>query len=80
MTGTNGRTVIGEVVLTNRKIMRALKESDIVQARRNWIFDGGNPMQRHALSKIGNGLIDPREVETLLGDLDLFKNLTDAEE
>lgn len=76
MSGTKGRTVIGEIAMTNRKIMRSLRNGDMIGARKNWINDGGNPMQRHALHKIANGLVDPREVEKLFGDLDRFTLLT----
>lgn len=75
--GTQGRTVIGELVMTTHKIMAHLGKNDLLSARRAWVEDNGVPMQRHALAKIAKGLIDPREVETLLGDLDRFRILTD---
>ncbi|MCW2240357.1 ATPase, T2SS/T4P/T4SS family [Azospirillum canadense] len=80
MAGTSGRTVIGEIAMTNRRVMRALRDNDLIGARKHWINDGGTPMQRHALHKLASGLADPREVEKLFGDLDRFRLLTETDE
>lgn len=80
MSGTAGRTVIGEVVLTDRKMLTALRNRDIPTARKRMIDEGGSPMQRHALFKLANGLVDPREVEKLFGALNRFHLLTDDDD
>lgn len=80
MSGTVGRSVIGEVVLTDRKMLSALRDRDIPTARKRMIDEGGSPMQRHALFKLAEGMTDPREVEKLFGELDRFHLLTDDDD
>jgi general secretion pathway protein E len=70
-TGTSGRTVIAEVVLTDYTLMDLLRKGRTHDAIEYWRRErGGFTMREHAILKVRAGIIDPFVAEDSFGDLD----------
>ncbi len=68
--GTIGRTVVAEVILPDADLCTFLRNSDKVGATAYWrTMLGGQTLIEHAISKIADGLIDPRMAEQTVGHL-----------
>ncbi len=68
--GTIGRTVVAEVILPDADLCNYLRKSDKVGATEYWrTMLGGQTLVEHAISKIADGLIDPRMAEKTVGHL-----------
>jgi type II secretory ATPase GspE/PulE/Tfp pilus assembly ATPase PilB-like protein len=68
--GTNGRTVVGEVICPDAQFFELIRAGHKVQALEYWRGElGGQTLQEHALLKIRAGLIDPRMAEKVVGHL-----------
>lgn len=69
-TGTVGRTVVAEVVVTDNQLMKFIRDGDRIGAidyvRRE---QAGASMLDHAIIKINAGLIDPFQAEDVVGAL-----------
>ena len=61
--GYIGRTLIAEVVETDKEFMRLIRLKDREGAVRHWISHGGVTLEMHAREKVLNGLIDPFDAE-----------------
>lgn len=61
--GYTGRTLIAEVVETDKEFMRLMRTGDRDGAVRHWISRGGVTMEMHAREKVLEGLIDPFDAE-----------------
>lgn len=74
--GVIGRTVVAEVLLTDLLFMKVFAEQGASAARRHWVKEmGGITKIAHAITKIGNGEIDPRHAETIIGPLDFDRQV-----
>lgn len=72
MSGTNGRTVVAEIVVTDERLMSLLRERDRVGALNYWRTElHGITMLDHAILKIKAGLVDPFHAETVVDSLSL---------
>ena len=71
--GYVGRTAIAEIVRPNEAIMRRLEANDLTGAQAIW-FDElhGLTLLEHAMYKAIAGGCDPKDVATVVGDLDAF--------
>jgi general secretion pathway protein E len=68
--GTIGRTVVAEVILPDADLCTFLRNADKVGATAYWrAMLGGQTLIEHAISKIADGLIDPRMAEQTVGHL-----------
>lgn len=73
-TGISGRTVVAETVLTNERLMTYIRRQQRQEAIAYWREAlGGTSMFDHALSKIGQGLVDPFHTEDVVGTLDAME-------
>lgn len=69
--GTNGRTVVAEVVVTDQQMMQYVRNKDITAAIQHWKeAQRGMTMVEHALQKVRLGLVDPFDTEDVVGPLD----------
>lgn len=70
-TGISGRTVVAETVLTDERLMGYIRRHQRQEAIAYWrdALDGTS-MFDQALSKIGQGLVDPFQAEVVVGPLD----------
>jgi general secretion pathway protein E len=69
-TGTKGRTVVAEVLVTNETLMAHMRARNRLAAINHWRNKmGGKTMLEHAISKIREGLCDPFLVEREVGRL-----------
>lgn len=69
-TGVKRRTVVGEIVVTDHKMMSHLRRHDTVAAMEYWQQElGGMSMIDHAIEKVKAGRVDPFEAEDVLGPL-----------
>lgn len=74
--GFSGRTVVAEVVVSDRKIMSYIRSGNIPDAIAYWKAEqGGMSMIDHAILKIKQGVVDPFVTEDELGPLDEGKSL-----
>jgi type II secretory ATPase GspE/PulE/Tfp pilus assembly ATPase PilB-like protein len=70
-TGISGRTVVAEVVVTDRKMMEHLRRLDLTAAMNYWRTDlDGLSMIGHAIQKVEQGIVDPFQTEEVVGFLD----------
>lgn len=69
-TGTNGRTVVAEAVVTNAEIMQLVKAGNIAAAKEYWLDHmHGETIADHAIRKVRAGLVDPFHAEEKVGAL-----------
>lgn len=69
-TGTIGRTVVSETIITDPHLMAFVKKQDRVGAMEYWKRDQrGVTMLEHAIEKIDAGLVDPFQAEDVIGPL-----------
>lgn len=68
--GTSGRTVVAETIVTDNKLMKFIKEGDRIGAI-NYVKNeqNGISMLEHAITKISEGLVDPFQAEDVVGAL-----------
>lgn len=66
--GTSGRTVVAETIVTDNKLMKYIKDGDRIGAI-NYVRkeQAGMTMLEHAISKINDGLVDPFQAEDVVG-------------
>lgn len=69
--GTIGRTVVAEVVITDDTLMSFIRRNDRLEAL-NYIRNklGVESMLDHTIRKINEGIVDPFLAESIVGDLD----------
>jgi general secretion pathway protein E len=68
--GAKGRTVVAETIVPDQKFMDLLKDRNRVGARTYWIEKlGGMTMLEHAKRKMRKGMMDPREIESVVDPL-----------
>lgn len=71
-TGTSGRTVVVETVITDPTMMTYIRNRDRIKAMDYWKRDQqGKTMLAHAIEKIRAGLIDPFAAEDIVGPLNM---------
>ena len=71
-TGTMGRTVVAETVITDPTLMTYIRKNDRIKAMRYWKKDQqGKTMLDHAIEKIRAGVIDPLIAEDVVGPLNM---------
>lgn len=71
-TGTIGRTVLAETVITDAKMMVFIRKRNRIGALDYWKREqGGKTMLGHALESIQLGLIDPFAAEDIVGPLNM---------
>lgn len=69
-TGTIGRTVVSEVIITDQHLMTFIKNQDRIGAIAYWKRDQrGVTMLEHAIEKINAGVVDPFQTEDVIGPL-----------
>lgn len=74
--GVVDRTVIAETLLTNVKLMDTFSRRGASAARRFWVNEmGGITKITHAIMKITEGAVDPRDAELFAGPLDFDRQL-----
>ena len=61
--GYIGRTLIAEVLETDKEFMRLIRKGDREGAQRHWVEQGGVTLEMHAREKVLAGLIDPFDAE-----------------
>lgn len=70
--GTVGRTVVSEVIVTDQQLMAFIKKQDRIGAIEYWRRDQmGLTMLDHAIEKINEGLVDPFQAEDVIGPLSM---------
>lgn len=68
--GTIGRTVVAEIVRTDAQFFAYLRDGEKTLAAAYWLDQlGGQTVVEHALEKVGDGLVDPRMAERVVGPL-----------
>jgi general secretion pathway protein E len=68
--GTIGRTVVAEVIMPDDELCTYLRKADKVGAIEYWrTMLGGQTLVEHTISKLADGLIDPRMAEKTVGHL-----------
>lgn len=67
--GTISRTLVTEVVRTDRKLLNLLRDRNVIEALIYWRSKGGIRMVEHALLKIYEGSLDPFETAQIVGKL-----------
>lgn len=71
-TGTVGRTVVAETVITDATMMVHIRNRDRIKAMEYWKRDQqGRTMLAHAIENIRNGLVDPFAAENAVGPLNM---------
>lgn len=71
-TGTAGRTVVAETVITDATMMVHIRNRDRIKAMEYWKRDQqGKTMLAHAIENIRSGLIDPFAAEDVVGPLNM---------
>lgn len=69
-TGTIGRTVVAETVVTDNQLMSYIKNGDRIAALEYIYKDLAiRSMLKHAIEKINDGLVDPFQAEDIVGAL-----------
>lgn len=70
--GTIGRTIVAEVIRTDAHFFNLLRDGDKLGALSYWITHlNGRTVVDHAVSKVTQGLVDPRMAERVVGHLSL---------
>ena len=70
--GTSGRTVVAETIITDATLMVHVRKRDRIAAMNYWIAEQmGQTMLKHAIKKIEKGLIDPFAAEDVVGPLNM---------
>lgn len=70
--GTAGRTVVAETVITDPTMMVYIRSRDRIKALEYWKRDQqGKTMLAHAIEKISAGLVDPFAAEDIVGPLNM---------
>jgi type II secretory ATPase GspE/PulE/Tfp pilus assembly ATPase PilB-like protein len=68
--GTIGRTVVAEVIRPDARFFAYLRDGDKAGALGYWLTQlGGQTFTDHAISKVLDGLVDPRMAERVVGHL-----------
>nr|WP_242404482.1 ATPase, T2SS/T4P/T4SS family [Janthinobacterium agaricidamnosum] len=68
--GTIGRTVVAEVITPDERFFSYVRAGDKSAALRYWQTNlGGQTLLAHTLSKVAQGLVDPRMAEQVVGHL-----------
>jgi len=68
--GTVGRSVVAEVIRTDARFFAYLRDGDKAGALDYWLHRlGGQTVTDHAISKVLEGLVDPRMAERVVGHL-----------
>jgi general secretion pathway protein E len=69
--GFVGRTIAAEMILPDFEYMKLLRESNGREAERYWLQElHGFTMVENGVSKVLAGILDPNDVETLVGYID----------
>lgn len=69
-TGTTGRTVVSETIITTPHLMTFIRKQDRIGAIEYWKRNlSGITMLEHAIQKINAGLVDPFQTEDAVGPL-----------
>ncbi len=77
--GTSGRTVVAETVVTNERLMGFLRKQDRIGAINYWRTElHGMSMIDHAIVKIRQGIVDPFQAEEVVGPINLGMGRTDG--
>lgn len=70
--GTIGRTVVAETIVTDEHLMRHVRNRDRIGAIEYWRRDQmGITMLDHAIEKINSGMVDPFQAEGVVGPLNM---------
>lgn len=78
-TGTKGRTALVETIIPDTRFMQYIREGKKTEAIEYWTkVQKGVTLLGHAISKIQEGLIDPRAAELVAGPLTLEMMLDDG--
>lgn len=68
--GYGGRTGVSEIIVPDETFMELVREDRKTDAQKYWLTQlGGRSMVEHTTDKIKDGLIDPRDAETVMGPL-----------
>lgn len=67
-TGVIGRTVVAEVIVTDRQMLDLVRRGETHEAFKYWKRKGGMTMMDHALSLVEAGIVDPFDTEEVVGD------------
>lgn len=71
-TGTIGRTVVAETIITDATLMSLIRQRDRIGAYEYWKRDqNGKTMLSHAIAKINDGSVDPFTAEDVVGPLNM---------
>lgn len=80
-TGTRGRSVVAEIVMTNLRFMRVYREKGPAEARNYWVKNmGGITKHQHTIQRINEGYFDPAMAEAVVGPLDMDLYTLDQDE
>jgi len=77
--GIKGRTVVAEVLLPDEKIMNTIRNQSISDGMAMWRQQGGMSVHDHALEKIADGVIDPRDARKAVGPLSYGEVTSDGQ-
>lgn len=70
--GTKGRTVAAETIITDQHLMAHIRQFDRIKAMEYWRRDQeGTTMLEDAIRKINDGLVDPFQAELVVGPLSM---------
>ena len=70
--GTSGRTVVAETIITDARLMSYVRNRDRIGALKYWKREqGGKSMLSHAIEVIRQGKIDPFAAEDIVGPLNM---------
>lgn len=69
--GYSGRQVVAETCVIDKKLLESFRRSGTAGFEHEWRSREPFDIQLHALDKIRSGLMDPRDVETRIGPLNL---------
>lgn len=73
--GFSGRVLVAEIIRPDQTFLDLMRAKNTKEARRHWLSVlNGRPMINHAIEKMKQGLIDPREVEKVFS---YFDEITD---
>ncbi|MBC7502167.1 MAG: Flp pilus assembly complex ATPase component TadA [Herminiimonas sp.] len=68
--GTTGRSVVAEVIQPDAQFFDFIRAGEKTRALQYWIQElGGQTMLEHALTKVAEGIVDPRMAEKVVGHL-----------
>lgn len=70
--GTVGRTVVAETIVTDERLMSFIRKQDRIGAIDYWRhYQSGLTMLDHAVEKINEGIVDPFQAEDVVGPLSM---------